>query len=284
MGVGACAGACLAATRFPRIDCRSIGRRALQRPSRTQASLIQRFIAANSRLSAKFDARKDVALYHRYDRYVADAIDTLPPGSTLVDVGGGRTCSFASELAPGRGVRVVAVDISPEELAANTSVDATYVADVAEKLPFAEAEIDMLVSRTVLEHVKDVERAAYEMSRVLRPGGLSIHLFPCRYALFAIVARVLPFWFAKGVLHRLIPESRGVVEFDVYYDHCHPAAAERIFREAGFVRVEVEHTWDQAAYFHAFFPAFLLVLAYQRLCELLQIRLLASYVIVRAHR
>jgi len=141
-----------------------------------------------------------------------------------------------------------------------------------------------VVSRTVLEHVENVERAAREMRRVLRPGGKSIHLLPCRYALFALVARLLPFWLARNVLHTLFPDSRGVVEFDVYYDRCHPAAIERLFREAGFQDVQVECTWDQAAYFHAFFPVFLLVLIYQRLTEALQLKVLASYLIVRAQR
>ncbi|CAN5588694.1 hypothetical protein BH20ACT17_BH20ACT17_11510 [soil metagenome] len=208
----------------------------------------------------------------------------LEPGSTVVDVGGGRTCSFADELNDLKRVHVVAVDVSPDELAANTIADATYVADVADQLPFADAETDLVVSRTVLEHVENVERAAHEMQRVLRPGGKSIHLLPCRYALFALVARVLPFWLAKSVLHRLFPDSRGVVEFDVYYDRCHPAAIERLFREAGFQDVQVECTWDQAAYFQAFFPVFLLVLIYQRLTEALQLRVLASYLIVRAQR
>ena len=208
----------------------------------------------------------------------------LRPGSTIVDVGGGRTCSFADELKDPRSVYVVAVDVSPEELAENTTADATYVADVTCRLPFADAEADMVVSRTVLEHVKNVERAAHEMQRVLRPGGQAIHLLPCRYALFALVARALPFWLAKSLLHSLIPNSRGVVEFDVHYDRCHPAAIECLFRDAGFHDVQVECTWDQAAYFQAFFPVFLLVLAYQRVAEALQLRVLASYLIVRAQR
>lgn len=266
------------------LDCAGIGRRILQRAKGTKISLLRRFVNANTRLSSRFDARKDVALYQRYDQYVAEAIRALRSGSTVIDVGGGRTCSFAGELQNGKNLCVVAVDVSPTELAANTTADATFVADVANRLPFADAEADMVVSRTVLEHVANVERAAHEMQRVLRPEGLSIHLLPCRYALFALVARILPFWLAKGLLHRLIPDSRGVVEFDVYYDRCHPAAIERLFRDAGFRDVEVECTWDQAAYFHAFFPVFLLVLAYQRIAEALQARILASYLIVRAQR
>lgn len=247
-------------------------------------SLLRIFLDANSRLSARFDKRKDIALYVQYDQEVAAAIHDLPAGSIIVDLGSGRTCSFAPALNVAQDVRVVAVDISPEELAANVDVHETRVADVADELPFADNEVDLLVSRTLLEHVDGVQSAARNIARVLRPGGRTLHLLPCRYALFALVARLLPFALAKNVLHVLIPASRGVVEFDVVYDHTHPNALKRVFEAAGFREVEVECTWDQSAYFHALFPLFLVILLYQRVAEALGIKTLAAYAIVRAVR
>ena len=246
--------------------------------------LVRRFLDANRRLSARMDRREDAALYARYDDEVAHALSVLPPGALVVDVGGGRTCSFADRIPDDADVTIVAVDISAEELAANQTADETRVADVSRHIPFGDAEVDLLVSRTVLEHVPDVETAAREMARVLRPASVTLHLLPCRYALFAVIARVVPFGLAKRALHTLIPESRGVVEFDVHYDHGHPRELERVFSIAGFREVHVEHTWDQTAYFHAFFPAFLLVWLYQRMAKLFRLRILASYAIVRATR
>ncbi|MGI9100205.1 MAG: class I SAM-dependent methyltransferase [Solirubrobacteraceae bacterium] len=246
--------------------------------------LLRRFLDANSRLSARLDQRKDAELYARYDAHVAAAIRALPAGAIVVDLGGGRHCSFAQHIRPAQNVRVVAVDISPAELAANTTVHETRVADVSEGLPFADAEVDLLVSRTVLEHVDGVEATVNHIARVLRPGGTTLHLLPCRYALFAIVARTVPFPLAKRILHLLIPSARGVVEFDVFYDHAHPRSLERIFVAAGFRQVDIECTWDQADYFHPVFPIFLLVLLYQRVAEVLGIRSLAAYAMVRAVR
>lgn len=223
-------------------------------------------------------------MYARYDDEVADALSALPTGGLVVDVGGGRTCSFADRIPAAADITIVAVDISAQELAANETAHDTRVADVSRHIPFGDAEVDLLVSRTVLEHVPDIKTAAREMARVLRPGSETLHLLPCRYALFAVIARVVPFGLAKRTLHTLIPESRGVVEFDVYYDHGHPRELERVFSAAGFREVQVEHTWDQAAYFHSFFPAFLLVFVYQRLAKLCRLRVLASYAIVRATR
>jgi len=247
-------------------------------------SLLDRFLQANTRLSARIDRRGDDALYRRYDDDVARALEALPPNGTVVDVGGGRACSFAARLPAGKDIRIVAVDVSAEELKSNVTAHETRVADVTEHIPFGDGEVDLLVSRTVLEHVSDLESAAREMARILPTGGQTLHLLPCRYALFAIVARVVPFDLAKGILHRIVPGSAGVVEFDVFYDHGHPRDLERVFIAAGFAHVEVECTWDQTAYFHAFFPVFLLVLLYQRLAKLLRLRVLASYAIVRAVR
>lgn len=247
-------------------------------------SLLQRFMKANRRFSARFDRREDAALYARYDDDVGQALCALPDQGIVVDVGGGRTCSFADRLPANHALTVVAVDVSAEELAANNTVDRTFVADVSKDLPFADGEVDLLVSRTLLEHVPDVDSAARAMARVLKPGGQTIHLLPCRYALFAIVARVIPFRLAKRILHTVIPESAGVVEFDVFYDRGHPRALEQAFSTAGFSQVTVECTWDQTDYFQSFFPAFLLVLLYQRLAAACRLRVLASYAIVRAVR
>lgn len=256
----------------------------LKSPPANRTSLLRRFVDANRRLSERLDSREDAALYRRYDADVAACIAGLPSGATVVDIGGGRHCSFASQLDADRDFRLIAVDISPEELASNTSADETRVGDVSKHLPFADGEVDLVVSRTVLEHVTSVDTAAREMARVLRPGGRSLHLLPCRYALFALAARAMPFAIAKRLVHKLLPESQGIVEFDVVYDKGHPAALERAFVTAGFTQVSIECTWDQSGYFHPLVPLFLIVLGYQRLMKALRVRVLASYVVIRAER
>jgi SAM-dependent methyltransferase len=50
-------------------------------------------------------------------------------------------------------------------------------------LPFPDDSFDFIVSHQVFEHVQQPEVACREIARVLRPGGLSIHVFPSRYRL-----------------------------------------------------------------------------------------------------
>jgi ubiquinone/menaquinone biosynthesis C-methylase UbiE len=49
------------------------------------------------------------------------------------------------------------------------------------RLPFAESEFDFVYSTSVMEHVVDPGLALTEIARVLRPGGLSVHVFPAQW-------------------------------------------------------------------------------------------------------
>lgn len=51
------------------------------------------------------------------------------------------------------------------------------------RLPFADGEFDVVVSSSVLEHAQNTEECYREIHRVLRPGGISLHLFPGKWHL-----------------------------------------------------------------------------------------------------
>lgn len=252
------------------------------------AAQARRLFAASTRLSGMVERRgrveSDQPLWRHFERQVAEALAEVPDGGTVVDLGGGRTCAFDSAIPRHRGVRLVAVDISAEELAHNISADSTEVADVAVEMPFADGEVDLLVSRVVLEHVDGVPAAIGHMHRVLKPGARTIHFVPGRYATFAVAARIIPFKPLLGLLHLAIPGSVGVVEFDVHYDSTDPVALERAFADAGFRDVTTTWTAAQADYFKAVFPAYLAVALYQTLVRMLRLRRLAAYVVVDARR
>jgi ubiquinone/menaquinone biosynthesis C-methylase UbiE len=49
------------------------------------------------------------------------------------------------------------------------------------KLPFADQSFDALMTTQVMEHVQDYETTLSEMRRVLKPNGVSLHMFPARW-------------------------------------------------------------------------------------------------------
>jgi ubiquinone/menaquinone biosynthesis C-methylase UbiE len=248
---------------------------------------VSRFLRLNFRLSAAVQARlqdNSTNLYRRYDEVVARSVPRSPD-AVVVDVGGGRGCSFVHHL-PARAsrARIVAVDVSPEELASNRDVDETRVADIVHGLPFEDGQVQLIASRTTLEHVPDVDAFFRHAARVLAPGGLAIHLIPSRYSLFAIAARLLPFGPTKALLHRLYPWTKEVVEFPVFYDRCYPSGIEESLERHGFRDVRIEVSYNQTGYFAAFFPAYLLCVLYESIVRRLGLRNLAAYMLVVAEK
>jgi SAM-dependent methyltransferase len=226
----------------------------------------------------------DKTLWQQFEHEADSLIRALPDGATVLDLGGGRRCVYAGAVQPPGRVKLVAVDISAEELALNGDVSETRVADVAAGLPMPDGSVDLLLSRALLEHVQDVPVAIRHMARVLKPGGVALHLVPCRYSLFGLAARLLPFGPLVRLVHLVMPWTRGHVEFPVVYDHCYPQALEKEFRAAGFSRLESWITWAQPGYFEAVYPAFLLHSLYEWAVRHLRLRKLAAYTVVRATR
>ncbi len=240
------------------------------------------FIRFNQRLANRIQRRlphAQVSQFALYESALRQRLDSLSAG-TIVDVGGGRACSFAGILRNRQDVKIIAVDISAEEMSFNVDVDECRVADVGLALPFSDESIDLIVSRTVLEHVSDVRRFVDESWRVLKPGAYSVHLIPCRYALFAIIARVIPFRIGRAILHYLRPQSVGIVEFPVFYKDCYKSKIEELHRNAGFDHTEIKLTYFQSDYFDALLPAFILSVLYECITSFVRWQNLAAYMVV----
>jgi SAM-dependent methyltransferase len=69
----------------------------------------------------------------------------------------------------------VVVDLTKEMLAAGVSAgdrNVVFVEGDATALPFADAQFDVVVCRFAFHHIEDPHKAASEMTRVTRPGGI----------------------------------------------------------------------------------------------------------------
>lgn len=252
------------------------------------STVFNRFFALNKRASTALRTRLNLEdespFWDGFHDLIEACANNLPDKAAVVDLGGGKSCAFVDRIPRDRGIRIIAVDISAEELAANKDVDECRVADVSKLLPFDDSEVDMIVSNALLEHVDGVPHAVSEMGRVLRPGGTALHYIPCRNALFALAARTLPFEPLKRLLHFVSPESAGVVEFDIHYDSGLPRTMRKLFRAAGFADVEISVCYSQSGYFLPILPLYIPVAAYQAIVRALRLESLGAYMIVRATR
>ena len=115
-----------------------------------------------------------------YDKYrmhaVIEAVRSCEP-RTILDNGCGA-CLIGSELAR-RGYKVTGSDISWELLKqVPRNKNLNLVAGDSEELPFKDSSFDCVVCSEVLEHLKDHKKAAKEIARVMRRGGLAVITIP----------------------------------------------------------------------------------------------------------
>ncbi len=128
--------------------------------------------------------RTYAGLAARYDRawssYVEVSVEATlrrlgtGPIGRLLDVGCGTGALLASVAGGAADAEPCGVDLSGEMLAiarAKTPRGVRLVQGSADRLPFADASFDVVVSTSVFHYFRRPQDALGEASRVLRPGG-----------------------------------------------------------------------------------------------------------------
>lgn len=187
--------------------------------------------------------------WDRAPAFLKDIIDRTG-AKTVGDVGGGRMPRIGHEFITSRDLAYHLFDISQAEL---DLADKRYVKvcmDIACKDEDFVAtglmgKFDLIYSHMLLEHVSDPMQAHRNMFRMLRPGGLSVHMFPSRNNLPLFVNGLIPESVSYGLLKLLQPHRDTAGEegkFEAYYHHC-GAPTERLCRAYEDVGFEVvQHT------------------------------------------
>lgn len=111
----------------------------------------------------------------RVRRAEVDAVRRwLRPGLVVLELGGAD--GFQASVLAAWGCRVVSVDL-PDRPRAGPARYPVLDYDGAH-LPFPPAVFDAVFSSNVLEHVTELPALLAESRRVLRPGGLAVHILP----------------------------------------------------------------------------------------------------------
>jgi SAM-dependent methyltransferase len=117
------------------------------------------------------------------ERLLLDLLLGSDPGRQVLNAGAGQ--GTFTQLLERRGFDVTSTDASPAAVEVlGQRVDGPAVQADVTALPFADASFDAVVLGEVLEHVPDDRKAAAEVSRVLRRGGvlaLSVPAHPRLY-------------------------------------------------------------------------------------------------------
>lgn len=211
---------------------------------------------------------------------------SLADNYTVLDVGGGRKCQFQEDRLKFKNVHVIALDPSEDELNYNNDVEEKIVFAMGtdQPSPLKDSSIDVVVSHMVLEHIRNNDLTMREVNRILKPGGTFISVMPSKFALFAMINRMLPSWLTNKVLFFFMPEEKGVKGFKAYYDRIYYPAIDKLLTRHGFSSTEYFFSYHQSEYFEAFVPCEIVSLLWDFLMYLFGVKPLCAYICFTAHK
>lgn len=212
----------------------------------------------NVKLSAWFDKN---LLLERYSRdglkeFVSEVVPKhLKPGQRIVDIGGGKRPFVGTEVIRKKGMTVIGIDISNQELerAKKGSYDKKIVMDIGKKHKDIGFDADIVICEAVLEHVKDTKKAVENISKMLSKDGLAFIFIPCGKAPFARLNRLLPESLKRKILFTLLPEATHAQGFPAYYNNCSPKKMKELF-VSNNTKITETRTYQHSHYFSVIFP------------------------------
>lgn len=233
---------------------------------------------------SKRDRERCEELYDKYYRgrkfhdslYRAKIGQHLERGSSVLDAGCGRYMTFCKEMTGVAG-RVVGIDLETTLETDNRTAPFGIRGDL-DRLPFPDATFDLIISRSVVEHLLNPQLVFNEFGRVLRPGGKVVLITPNKYDYVSIIAALTPYSWHRAICSRVF----NVPEDDVFptaYRANTAGTMEKLFSRAGFVRRELDMINHYPAYL-MFSPfLFRLGVLYERITSLSMFRALRGSIL-----
>ena len=213
-------------------------------------------------------------LDHPYRIFERTVEQHLRPDHTLLDAGCGRTAPVLVKFR-GKAKRLVGADL----VDFNTGVPGVELLNNdLNKIDLPDASVDVVMSRSVMEHVVDPTAVYTEMNRVLRPGGHFIFLTANRWDYASLIATIIPNRFHAWFVSRV----EGREEHDVFptqYRTNTQGAVRRYASQTGFDIVSFDYLGQYPSYFMFNGALFLLATGYEKLiCRYDSLRYLRGWI------
>jgi SAM-dependent methyltransferase len=230
-------------------------------------SALKLFTKANRFLSVNFDrllpGKFKTDGYTHFVNTIAP--DFVRPDICLYDIGGGSLPQVLKEEKERLNIRNIGFDIAEEELLAAPpgSYDELVIADLTQYSGRGDA--DLVICRSVLEHVPDNSLAFRSLASIMKPGGKLILFLPSREAWFARLNLVLPEKIKLAFLNFINPHNEEHHGFPAHYDRATLREFEALGRANG-LRLTGKRAYYISSYFSYCFPVFLI----WRLCQLVK--------------
>lgn len=188
----------------------------------------------------------------------------LTPGARVLDAGCGRYLRFSKELSD--TASVVGIDLESVLETDNSSAPFGVRGDIG-KLPFPSGYFDMVISRSVVEHLDEPEEVFREFSRVLKPGGRVVIITPNKWDYVSVIAALTPYSVHRALVSRIFQVPADDV-FPTRYRANTLGAIRKAFHRAGMTPKELDTINHYPAYLMFSPMLFRLGVLYERITSL----------------
>lgn len=199
---------------------------------------------------------------HPYRLLERDVAARLRAGDALLDAGCGRTAPVLSKFR-GKARRLIGIDLVAF---ADAGEGLELINSNLEQIPLDAESVDIVMCRSVMEHVDDPSAVYAEMYRVLKPGGVFIFLTANLWDYAALIAKVVP-----NRLHPwIVGRTEGRQEHDVFpvrYRTNTRRAVTALARNAGFELLSFRYLGQYPGYFMFNGALFLIATGYEKLLQ-----------------
>ena len=166
---------------------------------------------------------------HPYRLFEEQVAAVLPRDGVLLDAGCGRTAPVLQNFR-GRAGALIGVDLVEF---VNPPPDAQLFNTDLANIPVAPASVDVIMSRSVFEHLDEPAAVYREFMRILKPGGHVVFLTANAWDYATLIARLTP----NRWHPRIVARVEGRLESDVFptrYRTNSRRAVRRLAGDAGF--------------------------------------------------
>jgi len=194
----------------------------------------------------------------------------VSPGDRVMDAGCGHYLEFSKELPS--DVHFLGVDLE-EHLDTRNQLSPYGIRGDLERLPFSSNYFDVVISRSVIEHLENPPRVFREFYRILKPGGKVILATPNKYDYVSIVASLTPYRWHRFLVNKILQVPQDDV-FPTLYRANSLSKLGKELKSAGLTKRELVAINHYPAYLMFSPVLFRLGILYEKLTSLHSLRFL----------
>lgn len=144
--------------------------------------------------------------------------------------------------------------------------------------------VDLIISKTLLEHVPDNETSAKNMYTALSDGGTMIHHVPSKAHPYSLILRLVGPRLQKILIKHLRPHALKETGYPAFFNHCSVSEMRTLLKRSGFHNIDIRPYYFATDYFSFFVPLFLLVALFENVCRKFKLSYFASAMLVTAEK